>query len=281
MAEERMMILNLLRDGKISATEAERLLHAVRETPPPPPAAPAPPPSLLGQATSLAGKALDYLPKPKVDTGKFGAQVSEAAGEAFKAAKSAARDVASEVGKITQQTRQALHFDGPTAFGTTSGRPANRGAQPEATETSHTDITWSGAEKLLLVNAYGNVRVTGQDGPTGVAQATTTQDGVGRDGHGGAGSSAAGLSRQPRRGRDVPRGGDRAGRCVGPTDGGLRGHGAAGHPAGSPNDVRGRGGAGRLARAGRAVAVGAAGGAASVVGGVGRGAADDGRAGTF
>ena len=182
MNEERMMILNLLRDGKISASEAERLLHAVRDTVPLPPPPPLEAPSVLGQAAkaagqaaSLAGKALDFLPKPKTDSGKFGAQVSEAAGEALRAAKSAARDVVAEVGKITQQTKQALHFDGPATLGPASGRPANRTVQPEATEVAHSDITWSGAERLLLVNAFGNIRVTGQDGPAGVSKATATK----------------------------------------------------------------------------------------------------------
>ena len=174
MAEERILILNLLREGKISAAEAERLLHAVRDSATPPPAAAPPTPSMFGQAASLAGKALDFIPKPKVDTGKLGAQVSEKAGVAFRAAKSAAQDVAAEVGKITQQTRQALHFDGPPTFGPDTGRPTNRNAQAEASETSHSDIPWNGtgADKVLLVNAYGNIKVIGQEGTEGVAQTT-------------------------------------------------------------------------------------------------------------
>ena len=110
-----------------------------------------------------------------MDTGKFGEKVSEAANEALRAAKSAARDVAAEVGKITQQTKQALHFDAPSVFGSDAGRPANRGGQPEASETAHSDVTWSGADRLLLVNSYGNIKVTGQDGPAGAAQATLTK----------------------------------------------------------------------------------------------------------
>ena len=184
MTEESMMILNLLRDGKISAPDAERLLRAVRETGTP--AAPAPPPPAaptLGQsagqaaqsAAKLAGKVLTFLPKPKIDTGKWGDKVGETANDALQAAKSAARDVAAEVNKLTQQTKQALHFDGASVLGPETGRPANDAGQPQATETATSEVTWQGAERLLLVNAYGNISVRGEAGLAGAAQATLTK----------------------------------------------------------------------------------------------------------
>lgn len=183
MTEESMMILNLLRDGKISAPEAERLLRAIRETGAP--TAPAPPPAAqsLGQtagqaaqsAAKLAGKALDFLPKPRIDTGKWGDKVGEAANDALQAAKSAARDVAAEVSKLTQQTKQALHFDGASVLGPDTGRPANDAGQPQATEATTTDVAWKGAERLLLVNTYGNIIVRGEADLTGAARATVTK----------------------------------------------------------------------------------------------------------
>jgi hypothetical protein len=178
MTEESMMILNLLRDGKISASEAERLLRTVRETGQSVPT-PTPSSSVLGQAAQsaakMAGKALDFLPKPRLDTGKVGEKVGEAAGEALRAAKSAARDVAAEVGKITQQTRQALHFDAPSVFGPDTGRPANNAGQEQVVETAQSDVTWSGASRLILVNLYGDITVTGQEQTEGYASATLTK----------------------------------------------------------------------------------------------------------
>ncbi len=184
MTEESMMILGLLRDGKISAPEAERLLRAVRETgqtPPAAPPAPAPPVGTLGQAAQsaarLAGRAWKYLPKPTLDTGVVGEKVGEAAGDVLRAAQSAARDVATEVSRIAQQTRQARPFDGAPAMGQDAARPANDAGLPEATDAAQTDVTWSGpgAERLVLVNSLGDIRVTGRDDLHGAARATLTK----------------------------------------------------------------------------------------------------------
>jgi DUF4097 and DUF4098 domain-containing protein YvlB len=184
MTEESMMILGLLRDGKISAPEAERLLRAVRETgqaAPTPPPTPAPSGGTLGQAAAsaaqLAGRAWKFLPKPTLDTSRVTERVGEAAGDALRAAQSAAKDVAAEVGKIAQQTRQARPFDGASVLGPDTGRPANDAGVAEATDAAQTEVTWSGngAERLVLVNAYGDVRVTGRDDLHGAARATVTK----------------------------------------------------------------------------------------------------------
>ncbi len=115
MNEESILILNMLREGKITAEQADSLLRAVRENPvgaaPPPPAAPpapTPDPAAMavmqvklaelqgklgdlqgklgaaqaaktaGQAASLAGKVLDHIPRPELDMGKINRAVDEA-----------------------------------------------------------------------------------------------------------------------------------------------------------------------------------------------------------
>lgn len=45
MSEESILILNMLREGKVTAEQADSLLRAVRETAPPPSSAPSPPPA--------------------------------------------------------------------------------------------------------------------------------------------------------------------------------------------------------------------------------------------
>ena len=117
MSEESILILNMLREGKVTAEQADSLLRAVRETPtvssaPPPVVPPPPPPSpdpammasmqarlaelqgKLGElqgklgaaqtarsadgAASLAGKILDHIPRPELDMGKINKAVDEA-----------------------------------------------------------------------------------------------------------------------------------------------------------------------------------------------------------
>ena len=118
MSEESILILNMLREGKISAEQADSLLRAVRETgptpaAPPPPVSPVPPATepntaaiaamsaklaelqgklgdLQGKlgaaqthrttdyASALAGKIFDTLPKPEIDMSKINKAVDEA-----------------------------------------------------------------------------------------------------------------------------------------------------------------------------------------------------------
>jgi len=118
MSEESILILNMLREGKISAEQADSLLRAVRETSPvgaaPPPPVPPVPPAIepdtaaiaamsaklaelqgkLGDlqgklgaaqthrttdyASALAGKIFDTLPKPEIDMSKINKAVDEA-----------------------------------------------------------------------------------------------------------------------------------------------------------------------------------------------------------
>ena len=114
MSEESILILNMLREGKISAEQADSLLRAVRETGPSPSAPPPVPPvvepntaaiaamsaklaelqgklgDLQGKlgaaqthrttdyASTLAGKIFDTLPKPEIDMGKINKAVDEA-----------------------------------------------------------------------------------------------------------------------------------------------------------------------------------------------------------
>ena len=115
MSEESVLILNMLREGKVTAEQADSLLRAVRENAAPAqPAAPAPPAppepnsaaldamqaklsdlqgklgDLQGKlgaaqttktvdyASALAGKLLDTLPKPELDMSKINKAVDEA-----------------------------------------------------------------------------------------------------------------------------------------------------------------------------------------------------------
>ena len=117
MSEESILILNMLREGKITAEQADSLLRAVRETGAasgPAPAAPPPPPphvpdpaamasmqaklaelqgklgdlqgklgaaqtaKAAGQAAAFAGKMMDHLHKPDLDLGKINKAVDEA-----------------------------------------------------------------------------------------------------------------------------------------------------------------------------------------------------------
>jgi DUF4097 and DUF4098 domain-containing protein YvlB len=179
MTEESMMILELLRDGKISAPEAERLLRTVRETGTASTSSRTTAQtdsSTLGRAAQsaakLAGKAWGFLPKPTLNTDKISAQVGEVASDALRAAQSAARDVAAEVGKITQQARQARPFDAASVLGPDAARPANDTNLPSATDAAQSVVTWSGAERLVLVNTFGDIKITGREDLAGTAQAT-------------------------------------------------------------------------------------------------------------
>ena len=114
MSEESILILNMLREGKVTAEQADSLLRAVRETPtaapapPVPPTPPSPDPAMMASmqarlaelqgklgeiqgklgaaqtarsadgAVSLAGKILDHIPRPELDMGKINKAVDEA-----------------------------------------------------------------------------------------------------------------------------------------------------------------------------------------------------------
>ena len=224
MTEESVLILNMLREGKITAEQADSLLRAVRETgaaptpPPVPPIAPAPsagPDSVamaamqaklaelqgkLGDlqgklgaaqttrttdyASALAGKILDTLPKPDLDMGKINKAVDEAMrglnslkNDALRTAKTAARQASQEARRAGREGRRAMKFEFNFDLSgePPNGRPENSGHEPEAVQTGTENIAWTGADKLLLENNYGNVTVVGADMPAGTAEATVTK----------------------------------------------------------------------------------------------------------
>ncbi len=116
MTEESILILNMLREGKVTADQADSLLRAVRETgsvspasaPTTPPPPPTPDPAVMasmqaklaelqgklgelqgklgaaqaaksaGQAAILAGKVLDHIPRPDLDMGRINKAVDDA-----------------------------------------------------------------------------------------------------------------------------------------------------------------------------------------------------------
>ncbi len=226
MSEESILILNMLREGKITAEQADSLLRAVRETasasgPPPPPAPPPPPyappapdPAAMasmqaklaelqgklgdlqgklgaaqaartaGQAASFAGKVLDHLPRPDLDMGKINKAVDEAMrglhslkNDALRTAKTAARQASHEARRAAHESRKAMRFDFNIDFGHSAAedRPDNTIGQPEASEESHTSVTWSGADRLTLENKYGSIKIIGVEGMEGAAEAAVTK----------------------------------------------------------------------------------------------------------
>ena len=230
MSEESILILNMLREGKITAEQADSLLRAVRETgassgpapaAPPPPAPPPPPPphvpdpvamasmqaklaelqgklgdlqgklgaaqtaKAAGQAAAFAGKMMDHLHKPDLDLGKINKAVDEAMrglnslkNDALRTAKTAARQAGQEAKKAAREGRKAMKFDFSFDVGGDSSRseqPANTANQPEASETSQATFTWTGADRLILENKYGNITVIGVEGSEGAAQAVVTK----------------------------------------------------------------------------------------------------------
>ena len=232
MSEESILILNMLREGKITAEQADSLLRAVRVTgaasgpvPPPAPAAPAPPqaptaphvpdPAAMasmqaklaelqgklgdlqgklgaaqtakaaGQAAAFAGKMIDHLYKPDLDLGKINKAVDEAMrglnslkNDALRTAKTAARQAGHEARKAAREGRKAMKFEFNFDLGGESSRseqPANTSGQPEARETSQAAFTWTGADRLVLENKYGNITVIGVEGSEGASEAVVTK----------------------------------------------------------------------------------------------------------
>jgi len=233
MSEESILILNMLREGKITAEQADSLLRAVRETgaasgpaPPPPfappPFAPPPPPpphipdpaamasmqaklaelqgklgdlqgklgaaqtaKAAGQAASFAGKVLDHIPRPDMDMGKINKAVDEAMrglnslkNDALRTAKTAARQAGQEAKKAAREGRKAMKFEFNFDLGgesSHSDQPVNTTGQPEVSETSQATFTWTGADRLVLENKYGNITVIGVETSEDSAHAVVTK----------------------------------------------------------------------------------------------------------
>ncbi len=219
MSEESILILNMLREGKITAEQADSLLRAVRDTAPPPTAAPPPvaplPPTpdpaamasmqaklaelqgklgdlqgklgaaqtvkAAGQAASLAGKVLDHIPRPELDMSKINKAVDEAMrglnslkNDAIRTAKTAGRQAAQEARRAAKEGRKAMRFDLNVDFGRSDGesRPVNLAGLPEASEAGHSTVTWAGADRLMVENKYGAIKIVGIETADGSVEAT-------------------------------------------------------------------------------------------------------------
>lgn len=231
MTEESILILNMLREGKITAEQADSLLRAVRETgapaAPPPPIAPIPPippiapvppvpdPAAMASmqsklaelqgklgdlqgklgaaqamrtaehATNLAGKILDHLPRPEIDMGKINKAVDDAMrglhslkNDALRTAKTAARQASQEARRAAREGRKAMKFEFNFDLGSEHSRsdaPVNSDGLPEANETSHDTVSWTGADKLVVENKYGSITIIGIETVSGTAEATVTK----------------------------------------------------------------------------------------------------------
>ena len=215
MNEESILILNMLREGKITAEQADSLLRAVRENPvgaaPPPATAPdtaamaamqaklaelqgklgdlqgklgaAQAAKTAGQAASLAGKVLDHIPRPELDMGKINKAVDEAMrglnslkNDALKTAKSAARQASQEARKTAREGRKAFKFEFSfDGGGGAADRPTNGQGLAQAVEAQSSDEVWDGAEAVFLENPYGNVVVRGNEREERYAHVSTTR----------------------------------------------------------------------------------------------------------
>ncbi len=146
MSEESILVLNMLREGKITAEQADSLLRAVRETapaaaptPPVPPAPPAIAPDTAAMAamqaklaelqgklgdlqgklgaaqasrttdyaSTLAGKIFDTLPKPEIDMSKINKAVDEAMRGLNSLKNDAVRTAKTAARQATQEARRA------------------------------------------------------------------------------------------------------------------------------------------------------------------------------
>ena len=224
MTEESILILNMLREGKVTAEQADSLLRAVRETgtPPPPPASTPPPPTppstpdpaalasmqaklaelqgklgdlqgklgaaqaakSAGQAAAFAGKILDHLPRPDLDMGRINKAVDDAMrglnslkNDALRTARAAGRQASQEARKAAREGRNAFKFDLGLDFlhAAVEEMPVNSSGLPEASEAGQSVVTWSGADRLLLENHYGRIRISGSATATAAAEATFTK----------------------------------------------------------------------------------------------------------
>ncbi len=153
MTEESILILNMLREGKVTAEQADSLLRAVRETgnvPPPPPAPPPAPPQTpdpaamasmqaklaelqgklgdlqgklgaaqaaktAGQAAVLAGKVLDHIPRPELDMGRINKAVDDAM-RGLNSLKNDALRTARKAGRQASEEARKAAREGRKAF---------------------------------------------------------------------------------------------------------------------------------------------------------------------
>ena len=145
MTEESILILNMLREGKVTAEQADSLLRAVRETGSAPPPVSSPPPVVppspdlaavdsvqaklaelqgklgelqgklgaaqaaksAGQAAALAGKMLDHLPRPDLDMGRINKAVDDAMRGLNSLKNDALRTARTAAHQATQEVRKA------------------------------------------------------------------------------------------------------------------------------------------------------------------------------
>jgi len=197
MSEESILILNMLREGKITAEQADSLLRSVRESgSAPPPAAPPPNPAssdsmqarlveIQGKiGAALAGKMLDHLSRPDLDMGRINKAVDDAMrglnslkNDALRTARTAARQASQEARKAAREGRRAFKFDLGLDFrpGYSEERPVNSVGQAEARETGQSVVTWAGADRLFLENKHGRIKVIGSRTAAAAAEATVTK----------------------------------------------------------------------------------------------------------
>lgn len=199
MNEERLLVLNMLRDGKLTPEQADSLLRAMRDpeprastsTPPPPPAAD---PSTLasvqarladlqnkigeiqgkqvadraariaGQAASFAGKVIGQIPRAESDFRKALDETLSGLNSLKDDAVKTAKQAAAEAKRVAREGKQAVVNGAGSVtinetFSNTVRRPAPVAGQPTATDVVEAANDFAGT-KVFIVNRYGNVTVS-------------------------------------------------------------------------------------------------------------------------
>jgi len=196
MSEERLLVLNMLRDGKLSPEQADSLLRAMRDpdvrpasAPPPPPADPSTLASvqsrladlqnkigeiqgkqvadraarIAGHAASFAGKVIGQMPRPEIDFRKALDETLAGLNGLKDDAIKTARQAAQEAKRLAKEGKEAVAngAGGVTlseAFAPASQRPAPESGQESASETFETSNSFVGTA-VVVVNRYGDVKV--------------------------------------------------------------------------------------------------------------------------
>jgi DUF4097 and DUF4098 domain-containing protein YvlB len=200
MNEERLLILNMLRDGKLTPEQADSLLRALRDPEPRPASAPPPPaadPSTLasvqakladlqnkigeiqgkqvadraariaGHAASFAGKVIGQIPRPEVDFRKALDETLSGLNSLMDDAVKTAKQAATEAKRLAKEGKKAV-VNGAGAvtlnetFSDAVRRPTPGIGDQTALEAFDTSNTFSG-NTITIVNRLGDINVSPGD----------------------------------------------------------------------------------------------------------------------
>ena len=192
MSEERLLVLNMLREGKLTAEQADSLLRAMRDPEPNTASAPPHPDTLAsvqsrladlqnkigeiqgrqvadraariaGHAASFAGKVIGNVPRPDIDFRKALDETLSGLNSLKDDAVKTAKQAAAEAKRLAKEGKQAVAngAGGVTlneSFITVARRPQPGAEQVSANETLETANSFTGTS-VVIVNRYGDVKV--------------------------------------------------------------------------------------------------------------------------